>query len=68
MDMTQIVVGKPPGGGENIQTHPEVLDPALPWGGGSRGDRESAKLGQRWLNIPGSVFWDGEVWNPVGRG
>lgn len=66
--MTQIVVGKPPGGGENIQTHPEVLDPALPRGGGSRGDREGAKLRQHWLDIPGSVFWDGEVWNPAGRG
>lgn len=66
--MTQIVVGKPSGGGENTQTHPEVLDPALSRGGWSRANRESAKLRQHWLDIPGSVFWDGEVLNPAGRG
>lgn len=59
MDMTQIMVmGKPSGSGENIRAHPEVLDPALPRAGRSRTHRECPKIR---FDIPGGVFWDGEV-------
>lgn len=37
-----------------------MLDPAQR----SRAERRSAELRQHWLDIAGSLFWDGEVCNP----
>lgn len=40
-------------------THPSLL--CQPGGGRSSADRKGAKIRQHSLDMPGSVFWDGEV-------